>query len=227
MPSNCSKAWVCANISRRSARMASVPWWSGFAPTLVPRSLQPLSGAARTSVLRPLGQLSGSLHGPRNDWPAPERQRPYQILKAPADGAGRPGNNLCLRIARGLSWNNPVGCSSQTWPSVASVRQKNSNCKIFLRKGTALQLRVLGDNYSPLYKLVSSLPGSEILILSRSCSRRRARQHRHLLVDHDRAGALSVRGRRSRRVSRRYPRDAAVVPPARARLRGSPWKTLE
>jgi hypothetical protein len=73
----------------------------------VPRSLQPLSGAARTSVLRPLGQLSGSLHGPRNDWPAPERQRPYQILKAPADGAGRPGTNLCLRIARGLSWNNP------------------------------------------------------------------------------------------------------------------------
>src|SRR6266567_2034901 len=107
MPSNCSKAWVCANISRPSARMASVPWWSGFAPTLVPRFLQPLSGAARTSVLRPLGQLSGSLHGPRNDWPAPERQRPYQILKAPADGAGRPGNNLCLRIARGLSWNNP------------------------------------------------------------------------------------------------------------------------
>src|SRR5690348_10382039 len=101
MPSNCSKAWVCANISRRSARMASVPWWSGFAPTLVPRSLQPLSGAARTSVLRPLGQLSGSLHGPRNDWPAPERQRPYQILKAPADGAGRPGNNRFHRGAAG------------------------------------------------------------------------------------------------------------------------------
>jgi hypothetical protein len=67
----------------------------------VPRSLQPLSGAARTSVLRPLGQLSGSLHGPRNDWPAPERQRPYQILKAPADGAGRPGNNRFHRGAAG------------------------------------------------------------------------------------------------------------------------------
>jgi hypothetical protein len=57
---------------------------------LVPRSLQPLSGAARPSVLRPLAQLSGSLHGPRNDWPAPERQRPFehQILKAPARASG-------------------------------------------------------------------------------------------------------------------------------------------
>ena len=64
-----------------------------------------------------------------------------------------------------------VGCSPQTWPSVASVRQKDSNCQIFLRKRTALQLRVLGDNYSPLCELVSSLSGSEILIPSRSCSR--------------------------------------------------------
>src|SRR5215469_4113285 len=47
MPSNCSKAWVCANISRRSARMVSVPWWSGFAPTPAPRLPQPPSGAAR------------------------------------------------------------------------------------------------------------------------------------------------------------------------------------
>src|SRR6516162_5075865 len=48
MPSNCSKAWVCANISRRSAQMVSVPWWSGFVSTLAPRSLQPLSGTARS-----------------------------------------------------------------------------------------------------------------------------------------------------------------------------------
>ena len=64
-----------------------------------------------------------------------------------------------------------VGCSSQTWPSVATVRQKKSNWKILLRKGTALQLRGLGDNYSPLCELVSSLSGSEILMLSRHCSR--------------------------------------------------------
>jgi len=64
-----------------------------------------------------------------------------------------------------------VGCSLQTWPSAASVRQKNSNCKIFRRKRTALQLRVIGNNYSPLCELVSSLSGSEILILSRLCSR--------------------------------------------------------
>jgi cysteine desulfuration protein SufE len=31
-------------------QMASVPWWSGFAPTLVPRSLQPLSEAVRLPV---------------------------------------------------------------------------------------------------------------------------------------------------------------------------------
>jgi molybdopterin synthase sulfur carrier subunit len=31
--------------------MVSVPWWSGFAPTLAPRSLQPLSGTARLSAI--------------------------------------------------------------------------------------------------------------------------------------------------------------------------------
>jgi cysteine desulfuration protein SufE len=55
-----------------------------------------LSGATRPSVLGPLGQLSGSLHGPRNDWPAPERQRPYQILKAPDERLLIP----CQRKAR-------------------------------------------------------------------------------------------------------------------------------
>jgi cysteine desulfuration protein SufE len=31
MPSNYSKAWVCANTSRHSARMAFAPWSSAFA----------------------------------------------------------------------------------------------------------------------------------------------------------------------------------------------------
>jgi len=39
------------NISRRSARMASVPWWSGFAPMPVLRSLRPPSGAARLQAI--------------------------------------------------------------------------------------------------------------------------------------------------------------------------------
>ena len=52
------KAWVCANISRRSARMASVPWWSGFAPTLVvPHSPQPLREAVLLPVFISLSAL--------------------------------------------------------------------------------------------------------------------------------------------------------------------------
>src|SRR5689334_13089666 len=43
MPSNCLKAWGCANISRHSALMASARWWTGFAPTPGPRLLRPLS----------------------------------------------------------------------------------------------------------------------------------------------------------------------------------------
>src|SRR5438270_13532606 len=54
------------------------------------RPFCPTSADGLQSVLRPLAQLSGSLHGPRNDWPAPERQRPFehQILKAPARASG-------------------------------------------------------------------------------------------------------------------------------------------
>src|SRR6266566_2317841 len=64
MPSNCSKAWVCANISRRSARMASVPWWSGFAPMPVLRSLRPPSGAARLQAITGLDYLQGRIASP-------------------------------------------------------------------------------------------------------------------------------------------------------------------
>ena len=67
-----------------------------------------------------------------------------------------------------------LGFSSWNWLSVSSDRQKNLNCKeypLFRQKKMALQLWVPGNDYAPLWELVSSLSGSEILILSRSCSR--------------------------------------------------------
>ena len=86
---------------------------------------------------------------------------------------------LCLRIARGCRGIIRVGCSSQTWPSVASVRQKKSNWKIILRKGTALHLRVLGDNYSPLWPAsIVALGTVEVLLATGVTSK----VHRQILV---------------------------------------------
>src|SRR6516164_6225324 len=134
MPSNCSKAWVCANISRRSAQMASVPWWSGFAPTPAPHSLRRLSGAARLPAfyLQALCPIVISQFGNRTEtqrafrqlcFDRPIRKEPLTTpaLRTDAPAAALAGLLEGAAAALGVSalsceWSGVTRCSGRSEP---------------------------------------------------------------------------------------------------------------